>query len=368
MSAPPRSAVAGEAKTAMSYDRIRKDLSRFSLGQLQVTSRAKTKRAYRAQVQVVEDLIEDSQVETLRALKERRVSLEQLVDARRRGELGGSKILTNVALNENLWEAFDKQLPRMGKSMQTRRRYAQSRRMFERKSGLPKGARVTDVALLDFGNLQAHWGTSPSDWMHLRRFISAFLTSQLGDVYHPFRRTVVAAIPTADENERVPDLTPEIFGNILAAAPEYVRPAFMVLLLTGMRDRSEYLRCTKEHLKPGILAVQPPGTKNRKAKEVIRVAESQWPWIEAGIPSPLKYKRLREHWNKAVRDAGYTDLHLHDLRHALGQWVTDEGIPESKVQDALRHASPAMTRRYTRQKSKGEVAEAVSNVINRKGA
>lgn len=357
-----------EAVSVSKYPRIRRDLSRLGLEPLQITSKAKTKRVYTAQVAIVDALIENSQVAVLDKLARRELTLDRLVEAKRRGELQGDSILTSLALGENLWEAMDKQLPHMGKSKETRKRYAQSRRMFEVKSGLPKGAKVNDLCLVNWAELQDSWGRSASDWMHLRRLVSAFLSKQLGDVFHPFRRAVVAKIPTAAENERVPDLTPAIFGNILAASPEYVRPAFMVLLLTGMRDRSEYLRCTKEHLKPGILAVQPPGTKNRKAKEIIRVAESQWPWIEAGIPSPLKYKRLREHWNKAVKDAGYTDLHLHDLRHALGQWVTDEGIPESKVQDALRHASPAMTRRYTRQKSKGEVAEAVSNVLKRKGA
>lgn len=352
----------------MTFPRIRRDLTRLGLPPLQITSKAKTKRAYDAQRVVIDDLVEDAQVEALRAIVERRVSLEELVDAKRRGELGGPKILTNVALNENLWTAFDKQIPKMGKSKETRKRYAQTRRSLEAKAGIPKGAKVNDLLLVEWETLHANWERSASDWMHVRRFISAFLTKQLGDVYHPARRGVVAKIPTATEVERVPDLTPEVFGNIMEKSAEYVRPAWMTLLLTGMRDRSEYLRCGKEHLKPGILAVQPPGTKGRRAGEPIYVEESQWPWIEAGIPSPLRYKRLREHWNKAVADAGYTDLHLHDLRHALGQWVTDEGIPEGKVQDALRHVTPGVTRKYTRQKNKAEVATAISNVLKRKGA
>lgn len=176
------------------YPRIRRDLSRLGLEPLQITSKAKTRRAYDAQVVTVDDLIEDSQVEALRALAERRVGLEELTDARRRGELGGPKILTNLALHENLWTAFDKQLPKMGKSAETRKRYAQSRRSLEQKSGLTKGAKVNDLALVDWGSLSVGWGNSASDWMHVRRFVSAFLSAHLGDIYHPFRRAVVQKI------------------------------------------------------------------------------------------------------------------------------------------------------------------------------
>lgn len=358
----------------MTFPRIRRDLSRLGLPPLQITSKAKTKRAYDKQVGIVDDLIENSQTIVLQKLQARNadglreLTLDRLVEAKRRGELKGDNILTSLALSENLWEAMDKQLPKMGKSKETRKRYKVTRNALEAKAAnqLIRGAKVNDLGLVNWEGLRDAWGNSPSDWMHLRRFVSAFLSRQLGDTFHPFRRLVVTKIPTTDEVERVPDLTPDVFQNIMAKSAEHVRPAWMVLLLTGMRDRSEYLHCTKEHLKPGILAVQVPATKTQKSKDTVYVEDSMWPWIESGIPAPLKYKALLRHWNKAVKDAGYTDLHLHDLRHAFGQWATDEGIPEGKVQDALRHASPAMTRRYTRQKSKGEVATAMSNALKRK--
>lgn len=351
----------------MTFPRIRRDLTRLGLPPLQITSKAKTKRAYDAQRVVIDDLVEDGQVEALRAIVERRVSLEELVDAKRRGELGGANILTNVALNENLWEAFDKQLPKMGKSKETRKRYAQTRRSFERKAGLPKGARVNDLAVVHWEHLLGNWGNSGSDWNHLRRFISAFLSRQLGDVYHPFRRDLVRKIPAATEVERVPDLTPDLFWKIIEAAPEHARPAYVTLVLTGMR-RGEFLRCTRENLRPATLGVQIPGSKTRRSSATIYVEESMWPWIEAGIPSPLRYKRLRETWNSACNSAGVRDVHLHDLRHCLAQWATNEGVPQVKIQDAMRHSSPAMTNKYSRQKAKGEVANAVSNALKRKGA
>lgn len=350
----------------MSYPRIRRDLTRLGLPPLQITSKAKTKRAYDAQRVVVDDLVEDGQIEALRALIERWVSLEELVEAKRRGELGGAKILTNIALHENLWSALDRQLPTMGKSKETRKRYEQSRRSLERKYPRP-AAKVADLALLDWDALRDSWGNSPSDWMHARRLISAFLTRQLGSVHSPFRHAVVARIPTAVEVERVPDLTPEVFWKIIEKCPEHARPAYVTLVLTGMR-RGEYLRATRDHLKPAILGVSIPGTKTQQSSATVYVEESMWPWIVSGIPSPLRYKRLRETWRDACSKIGLSGIHLHDLRHCLAQWATNEGVPQVKIQDALRHASPSMTNKYSRQKSKGEVANAVSNALKRKGA
>lgn len=41
------------------------------------------------------------------------------------------------------------------------------------------------------------------------------------------------------------------------------------------------------------------------------------------------------------------------------------GVPESKVQVALRHKSPGMTRRYTMQADMGDVAKALGDALKR---
>lgn len=349
------------------FPRIRRDLARLGLKPLAITSKAKTERIYAAHVALIDSLIADSQIGVLDALKQGRLTLEQLVDAKRHNELQGSGILTNIAIREPLWTSIDAALPKMGKARETKKRYAQTARSLKRRASkyLRHNAKVGDLIAVDWQSLYGEWDRSGSDWMHVRRFISAFLSKHLGDVYHPFRRQVVPLIPTAPENERVPDISPDLFWKIIDAAPEHVRPAYVTLVLTGMR-RGEYLRAKREHLKPATLSVHIPGTKTNSSRATVKIEESMWPWIEAGIPSPLSYKHLRKHWVAACNAVGVDDLHLHDLRHALGQWATDAGIPEGKVQDALRHSSPLMTRRYTRQKSRGEVADAVSVALQRK--
>lgn len=349
--------------------RIRRDLSRFGLPMLQVTSKAPNQRILAKHYAVVDSLIDDSQIETLRALIEHRITLDQLVDADRNHELKGSGVLASIAKREPLWDSMERAIPKMGKANETRKRYDQARRNLLRKGTkhLSTKASVGDLLSVDWNALQAEWGNSGSDWMHLRRFVSAFLTTHLGDVYHPFRRDVMKKIPTADEVEREPDVTPELFWKIIGNAKEHVRAAYVTIVITGMR-RSEYLRCTKDHLKPAIMGVQVPGRKTKKSSGVVMVDEYFWPWVDAGIPSPLQYKRLRTLWIEACQATGVSDLRLHDLRHAMGQWATNEGVAESKIQEALRHASPSMTRRYTRQKAKGEVAAAVGRAMRGRSA
>jgi integrase len=56
-------------------------------------------------------------------------------------------------------------------------------------------------------------------------------------------------------------------------------------------------------------------------------------------------------------------VRIHDLRHCFGQWSVDAGVPESKVQSALRHKTAAMTRKYTTAVEKGGAARAVGRAL-----
>lgn len=220
-------------------------------------------------------------------------------------------------------------------------------------------------------SLAAQWNNSPADWNHVRRGLAASLTGLFsGDAKHPFRQAIIEAMPLSDEGEgRTPDLTVEKFWEVVDNLPEHMRAVPVVLVATGMRMK-EYLATGHQHLKPNIYAVEIPGTKTATrqgigSKSTVMVDEDIWPWIEAGIPAPHKYKRIWQHWTEACTKAGLHDVHLHDLRHCLGQWATDAGVPEKHVQWAMRHRDPNMTRRYTRTAGKREVAAAMGKVLQR---
>src|SRR5207244_2700635 len=139
--------------------------------------------------------------------------------------------------------------PTSAKAPATRRRYGTSFTALERSGVLKAEATVADLGTVDWRALETAWERGAADWNHLRRAISHFLTLHLGDVYHPLRRAVVKAIPKRREQSRVPDLSPTLFWNIVDAAPEYVKAAYVTIAALGLRV-GEYLALTKEHLLP----------------------------------------------------------------------------------------------------------------------
>jgi integrase len=52
-------------------------------------------------------------------------------------------------------------------------------------------------------------------------------------------------------------------------------------------------------------------------------------------------------WQRARKEAGLGDLHVHDLRHTTGMRLREAGVPESTRADVLWHTSPSMTHHYS---------------------
>lgn len=348
------------------------------------SSETRSLREYHALVALLWELRENGQIDVLRAFAKGDISIGALKQAKRAQRLKSDSILSDMALLRPLWHqdakcpkaidpklphsdeclgAIDITLPRMGRGKETRARYVTSLTKLRGFEVLPASALVRDLAAVDWSALRTRWAASGSDWNHLRRGISRFLSVLLDDVYHPFRRQVVKAIEIAPENERIPELTVEQFWAIVMRTPEHARPCYVTLAATGMRDRQEYLRCRKVNLNAKTCSIAVPGTKTAASKARIYVDPELWPWIEAGIPSPLQYKWMRIHWKRATLAEGHADLRLHDLRHLYAQLATDEGAASPKVQAALRHTDPRTTARYQAQKDRGEVARLVGRAL-----
>ncbi len=365
------------------FPRLRKDLSRMGLGIVQLSTRTKIERQHQRRVLLFDDLVADSQVEVIRALVNGDVSWDELVDAKRRGELAGVKVLDKVKAERPLGEAVTATTPLMGKAKATKQRYALSLKQLEAQTVVPwphTPMRVRDLVALDWAGLRAGWPNSAGDWNNVVRAVSRFLSVYLGTKHSAFRHEVMALVPVESVEGRVPDLSLDVFESIMRTVPEHVRPAYYVLLITGMRVRSEYLRCTSANLMPATTQIRVPGSKTKGSRATIAVDPSVWPWIVAGIPAPLRYKALRRVWNAACVTIGaaqyaetpkglrYTGLTMHDLRHALAQWTSDAGTPINKVQDMMRHQSAAMTADYARRSATRTVAKTIADVIQRKRA
>lgn len=389
------------------FPRIRVDLTRVGLGRVQLATKARTKREHAARAALFDKLVADSQVGIIRALLDERVSWEELREADRRHELAGAHAMANVDLARPLFGtsgAIASTLPKMGRAKATRARYTDSGTALERQKVVawPRDPmRVRDLLDVDWGTMGDQWPKSASDWNNVVRFVSAFCSQYLGNKHHPFRLELMPKLVKLAEESRVPDLSPALFRRILEQVPEYVRPCYVTLLLTGMRDRSEYLRCTEEHKLPVTKQIRVPGTKTKKSKAPIAVDPEWWPVIDSAIPSPVGYKALHKHWTRACVAVGagryeltgktkrvrvklkpghrysvgealeyadvacveYTGLRMHDLRHALGQWAHDAGEPLSRIKEMLRHSTLAMTERYARTGSTQSVANTVGALL-----
>ncbi len=60
---------------------------------------------------------------------------------------------------------------------------------------------------------------------------------------------------------------------------------------------------------------------------------------------------------------GAGDVRLHDLRHFTAQTLVNAGRSEASVQTTMRHATADMTRRYAKQRERGENAQALAEAL-----
>ena len=337
------------------------------VGRLAIASGAWTLAGLRNVEACLERLSERGRLDVLLAIKRHRVGIAQVLDADRAGTLDALLAsLTPSPEAAPFWPAVQSWLGPMAKRNPTVKRYGVSMLKLERFGVLAADATVSELGTLDWKALGQRWtgpGCSGSDWNQMRRAVSRFLTVQLGDVYHPLRRAVVKAIPKRREVERVPDLDVPTFWQVVAAAPEHVRPALVALVALGLRT-GEYLRLRETDLHPITKTVSIPGTKTAGSAAVLRVDPSLWPWIVAAVPAPVAYCWLRLHWKRALASVGADPtLRLHDLRHLTAQLLVNAGQSEASVQSTMRHETASMTRRYARQKDRGENAAALAREL-----
>lgn len=384
-----------------------------------------SRRDYERCIDILDRLIADKQIDVLKGILAGDVTWGELLYADARQELVGTKILANIKLGRPLWPMVERKkpiagaiaetLPAMGGAESTRNRYEDSLNAFRDQTLVSWPAtpmRVRDLERVKWAELSEKWPNSAADWNHVVRAIRAFLTKYLGSTRHEFREKIGHITPMLPEDERVPDITPDVFGRVLAELPRDAQAIAMTLLLTGMRDRSEYFRAADTDLLPATYQVRIPGrrTKGKKGRYVA-IDESMWTWVHTAIPAPMTYKTFMKHWHRACVAVGvgryvetgktamvrkklergqqyihrghgdvrhelrkpehvekkltrYEGLRPHDLRHALAQWTHDAGRSLSEIKVMLGHSSIAMSERYARTKSQRAVAGTAATIIS----
>lgn len=334
-------------------------LIRMSLGTSDI-------REFRRRVALVEKLHRQERYELLRRLRDkndRDVTIEFLIEADREERLGSAA--SDLSLNQNLWEAIERTLPRMG-NKETAKRYAVSLRALQEKAGkhLGPNARVRALASAPWSEISKAWGNSAADWMHVKRAISRFLTVFLRDKYHPFARKWRSDFPGRKVRPKRVNVPLSLFLKVSEQSPEHARASYWALYVTGMRVRSEYLRCDESHLEDADCRIKVPGTKTEGSENTIAIDPRLWHLVQAGIPSRLKYKWLRIYWRRACEAVGVSGITLHDLRHGAGQLARKGGATQEDVQDFLRHETSTVTRDYLRLGTTLAVSRAIADQLD----
>lgn len=333
------------------------------VGRINLSSGTRKVRLYGKIDSMLTDLYEEGYLDILRAIKNQRLTLREVYQAKRAGRL--SYCMADVLLARPLRQAVEEWLPTSARAESSRRRYEVSWAAIFERASLGEGAAVLELREVSWKRLSADWPNSSADWNRARSAVSRFLTMYLGDKHHPFRREIMTAIPRQREPRgRVPDITPELLWRILGHVPDELSPAIVVLAATGLRVRSEYLRLDEHHLLPHTRSIQvPAGAKTESSSEIIRVGPETWAWVQRAVPEPAPYKRIYRAFKRGAREVGSPDLTLHDLRHLHGMILSDAGESEARIQSSLRHADPSMTRRYTMQRDRGETGRTVDGVL-----
>src|SRR5436309_8523428 len=164
------------------------------VGRINLASGATTAAEFRKRDALLTRLYDQGRLDLLKAIRAGTLAVTEAYAAARTEQLDaltGDRAL----LGENLWKAVETWTPRSAAAPATRKRYATSFAALERIGVLKSSATVGDLAGVDWRALEATWAGGSSDWNHLRRAVSHFLTLHLGDVHHPMRRAVVKSIP-----------------------------------------------------------------------------------------------------------------------------------------------------------------------------
>lgn len=324
---------------------------RREVGRITCSSGATTLKGWHAAMALLDALYGRDELDVLRALKRGEITMKEITAAEKAKAFGRGDALHALTLRRPLWPAVDAWLG--DRHDHTTDTYRFSIEKFKATELLGPDATIADLQKVDWAWLRAaRTGIqgvllyrSAANWNHLRRAISRFLTVALGDVFHPVRRAILKAIPRDAEKPRRVRFTPAEFWQLIQAADEPLRAAFVTIAVTGMR-LAEYERAKPEHVHVDTGDVDVQGSKTAGSTATVRVGPSLIAWVRAGVPLPVGRRTLQAAFKAAARRIGRPDLRIHDLRHCTAMFALEAGAPLNAVRDLMRHERAEQTMDY----------------------
>src|ERR1700693_6014994 len=96
--------------------RFNRGFSRWGVGRGTGSSRTSNPKEFQRRDGILSKLAESGQIEALRAFRDGRLTIEQLVNADREQRLKSSDLLGLLTIQQPLWHSIEVTLPRMGGS------------------------------------------------------------------------------------------------------------------------------------------------------------------------------------------------------------------------------------------------------------
>lgn len=174
-----------------------------------------------------------------------------------------------------------------------------------------------------------------------------------------------AAIKRNQENKRerflMPDELPAFFKALHESQSVVTRDYILMSLFTGARRANVLqMKWAEIHENRGEWVI--PRTKNGTPQRVPLVPEAvellkrrrddpqrvESPFVFPGTGTSGHLGEPKTAWRTILRNAGLSDLRLHDLRRTFGSWQAGTGANLSVIGRSLNHKSLATTKVYDR--------------------
>ncbi len=348
----------------------RLDWQRKEVGRIAVSSGATTVKGWRAAMALCDALYARDELDVLRALKARRVTMKEVSAAEKAKAFKRGDSLRTLVLRRPLWDAVASWLPPKTDIGVTRDRYRTSFDKLKREGGLKEDVTVADLESFDWQVFKDSGRfKSTADWMSLRRAVGRFLTVMLENKHHPARFAIMSKIPRAKVRARKVSVGAAEFWKLIEKANSVIQAGLVTLAVTGMR-LAEYERALPEHLTTrgdGSLSLDVQGSKTDGATATVVVAKSLADWVRAGIPMPRERQQFRKRFHEAAEAIGRPELNLHDLRHCTALFALEGGAQINEVREQMRHEDTSQTLNYARTGNASAAAAAIGRALGGKG-
>jgi integrase len=165
-----------------------------------------------------------------------------------------------------------------------------------------------------------------------------------------------------------------IVDEIFAVVDARVLPVFVFLRETGCR-RGEAITLRLAQIDFARQNVTfHTTTKNGRSRQVPLTSDAIWAvqampthgptvFYHPDYMEPWTGDGLAEYWQKARKAAGYPALRIHDLRHAYGIKLAEEGCSMHFISEVMGHHSIDFTRKKYARFSPGSASKAVLRVL-----